>query len=391
MFSNSPNIDIAALGHTSECGNTVISAANCHHGVFRLPLTVTHRSPSASVRSTLDNPRRRSLGAPAVAWRSVPTRCDWPGHTGHGCHLQEMTASKKLQWTTGPPYRSAIPAVHLAVCQPVFSPTARPIFFILPKEALPGVREKRYGPKSHKFICGRRLSRSPPGLEGGQAQYIRVPKGGCGAAAISLGFAPSPCSLFHPALAFSVIVGGDGERSRTSFDTTTKIPINHGATKTQSLHYPPAEEVDASTPQVVKTPATPQKQRRARNTVDSPATATPAPEQDVVMDDAPSLVVQKRDGRQVQARNAGPRDGYPDLLDLHQAWECGQAIQRYMLIIKSLQIIAPVETAAEDRLPVSVPVARAVGVKRKADNADSDDEGSTFQPFGSSPAKKARV
>ncbi|KAJ7048967.1 hypothetical protein C8F01DRAFT_799094 [Mycena amicta] len=64
--------------------------------------------------------------------------------------------------------------------------------------------------------------------------------------------------------------------------------------------------------------------------------------------------------------------------------------KKYALIIKSLQIIASVETEEEEHVRSPAAIAKAAG-KRKADDDDSDDEGGTFQSFGSSPAKKVRV
>ncbi|KAJ7056192.1 hypothetical protein C8F01DRAFT_1157042 [Mycena amicta] len=64
--------------------------------------------------------------------------------------------------------------------------------------------------------------------------------------------------------------------------------------------------------------------------------------------------------------------------------------KKYALIIKSLQIIASVETEEEEHARSPAAIAKAAG-KRKADDDDSDDEGGTFQSFGSSPAKKVRV
>lgn len=63
-----------------------------------------------------------------------------------------------------------------------------------------------------------------------------------------------------------------------------------------------------------------------------------------------------------------------------------------MLIMKSLQIIAPVETEAEDHMGTLFAPARDIKGKRKADDDDEDNgPGSSFQTFGASPSKKART
>ncbi|KAJ7061431.1 hypothetical protein C8F01DRAFT_1139991 [Mycena amicta] len=230
-------------------------------------------------------------------------------------------------------------------------------------------------------------------------------------------------SKFHPG--WDALVAGKRIFSTEFLYSHSKdpdVPRDIITLQTEGLYgYPERGEITE------KTLATPQKQRHARNTVGGSATATP--EQDVVMEDAAAapLVVQKAGTTYPRAfmpgadslTSQGPRIRQFKILDVDGTtippWEMadkftpgtlvratatptcwiftkpGSVDKRYMLIIKSLQVIAPVETPAEDHLPVSVPVARTVGVKRKADDDDSDDEASTFQTFGSPPAKKPRA
>ncbi|KAJ7048762.1 hypothetical protein C8F01DRAFT_1188472 [Mycena amicta] len=209
--------------------------------------------------------------------------------------------------------------------------------------------------------------------------------------------------------------------------TDPNIPRDIITIQTESIYAWP--EKGASSPSTaIKKPL---QSPRKRNTVDGPATPVPVTveEQDVAMDEVPSVK---------SANSTYPRSAWPactsvptkfthlkqlDIRDVDGTfippWEMaakftpgtlvratvspvcwifvkdtgsgGFVDKKYALIIKDMQIIAPVETEPEDHARSPAGIAKS-NLKRKAVDDESDDEdGSAFQTFGASPAKKARV